>query len=111
MQIVYQKAVADQLKDKYTVLELETFDVDMEDGTTQKLEAYCVVPSDKIPLVEMASLDAYKTLHAEFVNAYNSKNYQICKDLAEHLTGKFGGELDSFYEVIIDRINNESTNS
>lgn len=108
MQIVYKKEIADQLKSKYTVLELETFDVEVSPGNVQKLEAYCVVPSDKIPLVEMPSLEAYKALHAEFVKAFNEKNYKVAEDISTHLIGKFGGELDSFYEVILDKIKNVS---
>jgi hypothetical protein len=109
MQIIFKKEVADQLKDKYTVLELETFKVDMPDGTTQDMETFCVVPADKIPLTEMAALDTYKNLHSEFVKSYNEQNYKLCNDIAEHLLGKFSGELDSFYNTILDRINNVSS--
>ena len=109
MQIIFKKEIANQLKDNHVVLELETFVVDMPDGTRDILEAYCVVPSDKIPLTEMAALDTYKTFHQEFVTAYTEKNYKLCKDLHEHLVGKFGGELDSFYEEILSRIGNEPT--
>lgn len=109
MQIIFKKEVADQLKDKYTVLELETIDVDMPDGTKDQIEAFCVVPAEKIPLTEMAALDSYKNLHSEFVKSYYEKNYKLCNDIAEHLMGKFGGELDSFYEEILSRIPNEPT--
>lgn len=109
MQIIFKKEVADQLKDKYTVLELETFNVAMPDGTEESLEAFCVVPAEKIPLTEMAALDTHKTLHSEFVKSYNEKNYKLCNDIAEHLVGKWGGELDSFYEEILSRINDTPT--
>lgn len=108
MQIIFSKEVADQLKDKFTVLELESFDVEVTPGDVQKLDAFCVVPAEKIPLTEMAALDTYTTFHAEFVSAYKEKNYKLCQDLSEHLMGKFGGELDSFYEIILERISNEA---
>ena len=108
MQIIFKKEIAEQLMDKHTVLELETFNVDMPDGTTDIIEAYCVVPAEKIPLTEMAALETYKTFHHEFITAYNKKNYKLCKDLSEHLIGKFSGELDSFYEEILSRIPDES---
>jgi hypothetical protein len=106
MQIVYKKEIADQLKSKYTVLELETFEVEVSPGNFQTLEAHCVVPSDKIPLTEMPSLEAYKALHSEFVTALNEKKYDLVQDLSTHLMGKFGGEVDSFYQTILDRIKN-----
>jgi hypothetical protein len=31
---------------------------------------------------------------------------KLCEDIAEHLMGQFGGELDSFYEEIIKRLKN-----
>ena len=98
MQIIWDQAVVEQLKHSHTLLELETFDVNGTPITT-----YCVVPAEKIVL-ELAQLNAYSELHAGFIKAYNEKNYQLCIDIAEHLTGKFGGELDTFYEEILSRI-------
>ena len=103
MQIVWDQTAIKQLQNSHTLLELETFDVK---GTP--VTCYCVVPAEKI-FKEIASLDSYKTLHAEFLNAYKNKDYQLCQDLAKILTGKFGGELDSFYEEILKRIFDEPT--
>jgi hypothetical protein len=33
-----------------------------------------------------------------------AKNYTFCQESIGHLYGRFGGELDSFYQVILDRI-------
>lgn len=101
MQIVWNKEVAHRLMQSHTVLELETFPVN-----STELTAYCVVPSEKL-INEMFHLESLKELHAGFIQALKDKNYQICLDASEHLIGKFGGELDSFYEEIIKRINNE----
>jgi hypothetical protein len=54
----------------------------------------------------MPSLEAYKALHGEFVTALNEKKYDLVQDLSTHLMGKFGGEVDSFYQTILDRIKN-----
>ena len=51
----------------------------------------------------MALLDRYIELHEGFVKAYKENNYKLCEDIAEHLMGKFGGELDSFYTEILAR--------
>ena len=88
----------EKLKNSHTVLELETFDVK---GTP--VTCYCVVPAEKV-IDELPHLNSYKTLHAEFLTAYNTKNYQLCRDISAILMGKFGGELDSFYQEILSRI-------
>lgn len=98
MQIVWDQTVAERLKNSHTVLELETFDVD-----GKQLTAYCVVPPEKV-ISEIAQLDSIKTLHSGFIQAYQNKDYKLCKDVSEHLLGKFGGELDSFYQEILSRI-------
>ena len=99
MHIVMGKEIADQLKERFTVLELETLE---QEG--QIVTAYCVVPAEKIPLGEMTILNQWTDLHANLIKEYRNKNYQYCHDAIEHLMGKFGGELDSFYEELLSRI-------
>jgi len=104
MQIVWNNEVAETLKSSHTVLELETFEVE-----GKPLTAYCVVPPEKIGLAGFATLDTFKNLHAGFIQALKQKDYKLCKDSAEHLMGQFGGELDSFYEEILKRIESSTT--
>jgi hypothetical protein len=99
MQIVWDPTVIEQLRKSQTVLELETFVVEHNSIT-----AYCVVPAEKI-LNEMSNINHYIELHEGFIVALNEKNYTLCTDIAEHLMGKFGGELDSFYNEILSRKN------
>ena len=98
MQIVWDQTAVDELKKTHTVLELETFDT--KNGA---VTAHCVVPADKI-VFELATIENYKEIHATFVKAYYDKNYKLCHDCAEHLMGRFGGELDTFYQEILSRI-------
>lgn len=99
MWIIVGKEAADRLDGNYTVLELET-----HDSAQGPVTAYCVVEADKIPLIEIPFIANHKSLHDEFVKEYRNGNYKFCKDAAEHLIGRFGGEVDSFYEEIIRRI-------
>lgn len=99
MQIVWNKEAVRKLRDSHTILELETFDVN-----DTKITAYCVVPPEKIGLENLPHLERYKELHYGFLKAYYDKNYQLCRDIAEHLMGQFGGELDTFYQEILNRI-------
>lgn len=99
MQLIFGHDTAAQLREQHTVLELETV---TKDGLT--LEVYCVVPADKINLVELPQLEHNAKLHQAFVDAYQAQDYKLCRDLAEHLIGKFGGEVDTFYQEILGRI-------
>ena len=101
MQIIWNSEAVERLKGLHTLLELETFDVE-----GKLLTAYCVVPPEKIGIDGFAMLEANKNLHNEFVNAFKTGNAKLCTDISEHLMGKFGGELDSFYEEILKRFSN-----
>ena len=98
MQIIFSKAAAEELGNSYTVLELETFDVD-----GKILETFCVVPGESVSIGELPDLKLYKDLHADFIQHLKNKDYQFCIDSIYVLKGKFGGELDSFYEIILER--------
>ena len=104
MDIIFSRAVADELSEKYTVLELEPHIVGED-----ILETFCVVPGDKIPLAEMLMLAHWRKLHGEFVQANKDKDAKLCIDLAEHLVGKWGGELDEFYQIVCERFQNPVT--
>jgi hypothetical protein len=98
MQIVWNKEAVEKLKNTHTVLELETFTIEGQDITT-----YCVVPPEKIGLTGFSTLEAYKEMHAAFVDAYKRRDEKLCRDVAPHLIGHFDGELDSFYTEILNR--------
>ena len=102
MQVIFSRDAAEQLKDTYTILELETFEVE-----GKLLEAFCVVTADKMNLAHMPTLAHDKNLHAQFIEHLKQKDYRVCLDLIPHLRGKFGGELDSFYDEIEKRAQTE----
>lgn len=105
MQIIFGREIADQLKEKYVVLELETHQVKDQEITT-----FCVVPSEKIPLVEMADIERYKRLHQCVADTLRQGRYGTTLEAISHVRGKFGGEVDSFYSVIEERLTKGSLN-
>ena len=98
MDIIFSRQVAEQISDNYIVLELEPHSVG--EGI---LETFCVIPGDTISLEDVVKLDHWKKLHGEFVQANKDKNAKLCHDLRPYLTGKWGGELDEFYDIVCGR--------
>jgi len=104
MQVIFGRETANQVAERYTVLELETFHANGKDIPT-----FCVVPADRIPLHEAATVEDNKTLHQEFIDSYNLNKYQTCIDLYPRLKGLWGQELDSFYDAILEKCSSIST--
>lgn len=103
MQIIFGKENAEKLREKYTVLELETFNV-----SGKLLEAYCVVPVENLAMDDITQVENNIRLHDQYVAALKNKDAKLCTELAEHLVGKWGKELDSFYSLTVDRITQET---
>jgi hypothetical protein len=99
MHIVLTEKVATELRKKYTVLELDTMH-----GPAGPVPAYCVVPVEKIAL-QMSSLEQNVKLHEQLIDAMKADDVKLTEDLCNILKGQFGGELDSFYDIIIERVN------
>lgn len=102
MYITHNRDAVDKLASNYIVLELETRTVH-----DQTVTAWCIVDAEKISIMEIPLIETYKNLHQAFIDNYNKGHYKFCLDALEHLKGKFGGELDSFYEEIEKRIQNK----
>ena len=100
MQIIVGRENAEKLRERYTVLDLETVE---KDGVS--LEVFCLIPGDKIGLADLPQLASWVKLHHDFLNGYHTKQYNYCRQCLDHLMGKFGGEVDTFYDEILRRIN------
>lgn len=98
MNVIFGRSNADALRDRYLILELETLD-----AAGQQLECFCMVSADDIPAKDLATAEHYSKLHQTFVDNLNKQNYTVCREIAEHLYGQFGGELDSFYSTVLER--------
>ena len=99
MNIIFGLESVKSLEERYTVLELDTF---LLQPTSEVVTAYCLVES--IPLEEMPAIKSLKELHSNLMAEYRKRNWRYCEDAVAHLTGKWGGELDSFYSELLQRI-------
>lgn len=98
MNIIFGEAL-DALPDNYTVLELDTF-VLPPDGAVRT--SYCVV--EKVPLTDFPVMEAYIKVHGDMMKAYRNKNWEYCLHAIQGLTGRWNGELDSFYSNLLERV-------
>jgi len=106
MNIIFGDNIAELARKKYTVLELDTFLFEQKNVTAT---AYAMI--EQVPLLEMANLDRFKDLHENLMQEYRKRNWKYCEDAIEHLCGKWGSELDTFYTELHDRVQTLKTQS
>lgn len=96
---MFEDSITDEVRSKYILLELDTFYFpEIQKNRT----AYCLV--EHTPVMEMFSVDQYLDLHNNLVKNFQKGNWKFCEDALEHLKGRWNGELDSFYDVIAERV-------
>lgn len=101
MLVIFDNELAESLKDKMTILELDTF---MEDGLESPVTAYAVMAVEDIPLTEISNLENIVKLHNTMLVEYRNRRFDYCNQALEHLKGKWSGKLDSFYDAFEERI-------
>ena len=102
MNIIF-KSNLDTIDQKYIVLDLDTFR--LPDGSIHT--ACCVV--ENIPIEELPDSEKLKALHGDLITNYGQKNWNLCEQSIKQLMGKWGGELDSFYIALENRIDTLKT--
>jgi hypothetical protein len=98
MNIIFGDAI-EQISNTHTVLELDTFKLMPSE---QLVKAYCVV--DTIPLAEFSILENNKKIHQQLITQYQKQDWEFCKSAATALLGRWNGELDTFYQHLLERI-------
>ena len=101
MKVIFGKTQADAVSDRMTVLELDTF---FQPGLEEPVTAYAVLDNTVIPLQEIPTLGHFVDLHNNTMAEYRKQNWNYVEHAVEHLQGRWKGELDSFYEKIIERV-------
>lgn len=101
MKVIFGKQQAEQIGNRMTVLELDTF---FEPGLTEPISTYAVLDNTSIPLQEIPVLENFVELHNNMMLEYRKRNWNYCENAIEHLLGRWKGELDSFYESLADRL-------
>ena len=102
MNIIFETDVTPEIKEKYTLLELDTFRR-TSDGQVKK--SFCVLTNEDITLQEIPLIQKQKELHDNLIKNYKKQDWNYCQEAIANLKGKWQGEVDTFYAVIINRIN------
>ena len=103
MHIIFDEQTANILREKHTVLELETFSVQ-----DQTVKTFCVV--EQIPIEQLSQIESMRNLHEKLIENYYKRDWSFCEQSIEHLHGQWGGELNTFYDEISSKIINYKEN-
>lgn len=99
MNIVLGTENVAEVKDKYVVLELDSF---LLNGSSEPVSAYAII--ENVPIEELSTAEQFRDLHHNMIKNYRQQNWIFCRNAIEHLMGMWHNEVDSFYEQILSRI-------
>jgi len=108
MHIILGREAADTFKDRFIVLSLDRI---KSPDVEEIIETFCVVPADKVPLPELPELEKLKTMHEAMMTEYQRQNWEFVEEALNHLHGKFNGQVDSFYDILKERISKLKDNA
>ena len=97
MNIIFKENLTN-IEEKYVILDLDTFSF-----PNGKIHTACCLV-ENIPITELSETDRLKELHTNLISNFGKKDWNYCEQAIDHLVGKWGGELDSFYTELKSRI-------
>lgn len=99
MNIILGESNAKELAQKWIVLELDQFTIG---DNPEVITAYCVL--EDTPLQELLHLNQFFDLHCNLIKNFRAANFNFCLQAIDHLRGHWGGQVDSFYDELVARI-------
>jgi len=102
MNVIFGEENANAAKERFTILELDTFDYD---SAADPVTAYCVIGAGQTTLDKIPRLGEMGELHEQLMKNYKAQNWDLCQQLLEHLMPYWGDEMSEFYNILLRRIN------
>jgi hypothetical protein len=99
MHIIFDPVAKAELEQKHIVLELDTMVLPNQNNP---VTAYCVL--EYVPFQELAVVDKLQSWHRELMEAYRAQDWDGCLSGITRLKGQWGGKVDSFYDILHERI-------
>lgn len=104
MNIIFGDAVK-QLPKNYITLELDTIVVQ---PINHRVTTWCVL--EDLTQDQTTTVEVNKKLHSDLIIEYRNQNWKICVDNINQLLGQWGGQVDTFYQELLKRIENYKKN-
>ena len=99
MNIIFDTENIESIRNNNILLELDTFYFSKIDRTST---AYSVI--ENIKITDFDKIEKNQKLHADMINSYKNKDFELCQELIQLLLGAFNGEVDSFYDELTRRV-------
>lgn len=99
MNIILGEQAAQQAGERYVVLELDQFRVA---GHPDVTTAYCVL--EHVSLEEIPQIPELRSWHRDLIRAFRDADWDTCDRNLQRLRGHWNQELDSFYDHIDQRM-------
>jgi|688.fasta_scaffold04987_20 hypothetical protein len=101
MQIIFGRKALELIgiDSAYTLLELDTIQPSPDHESEP---SYCVLTN--VPLTEIHLLEQKNKMHNDMLTFYRSQQWDECEDLIKLLRGSWNGEIDSFYDELLQRM-------
>lgn len=99
MNILLEPQISDDIREKFLLLELDSFRVP---DTTDPVRAYCLV--EPFDVDEMSIMQQFIDLHGNLMPNFRKQNWNYVEQAIEHLMGRWGNQLDSFYQELLSRV-------
>ena len=104
MYIIFGESAATEVAQTNLVLEVDTIRL-MPMNATAK--SYCVLEQVNS---DPAMLENNKKIHEDLIRQYRLQNWDYCIKAIKGLRGAWGGQLDEFYNSLLERVVNFSAN-
>lgn len=99
MNIILGRENAAMVGEKYTVLELDTLNIDPDQ---EPVTAYCLIETTNIN--DLVLLETLKQQHDQMMSDYKTRQWHQCQQAVESLRGCWSGQMDSFYDEMTARL-------
>ena len=99
MNILLETQITPDIREKYMLLELDTFRTSPGSPT---VTAWCLIDPQNPD--DMITMDQFKNLHDNLMPSFRQRHWEYVNQAIDHLQGQWDGQLDSFYEDLRSRV-------